>query len=70
MKMEDPPKKKEEAKTDKKINQFDGLIHNADGTKDFPDGGKVGGVNLYPQRNTDVQLENGDFIHDFQVNRK
>ena len=30
---------------EKKLNPWDGLYHNADGTKDFSTGGKVGGVN-------------------------
>jgi hypothetical protein len=42
--MKEEPKKEEA----KKINKFDGLVHNADGTKDFSDGGKVAGVNNYP----------------------
>ena len=28
-----------------KINPYDGLFHNVDGSKDFSTGGKVGGVN-------------------------
>ena len=30
-----------------KINPFDGLYHNADGSRDFSTGGKVRGVNLW-----------------------
>lgn len=28
-----------------KLNDWDGLVHNGDGTKDFVEGGRVGGVN-------------------------
>jgi len=30
-----------------KLNEFDGLVHNADGTRDFVEGGTVGGANNY-----------------------
>jgi len=30
-----------------KLNHWDGLIHNDDGTKDFVEGGRVGGVNFH-----------------------
>lgn len=33
----------------RKLNPWTGLYHNDDGTKDFPDGKRVGGVNKYAQ---------------------
>jgi hypothetical protein len=33
-----------------KVNSWDGLIHNADGTKSFPDGSSVLGVNQWAQK--------------------
>ena len=66
--MREEPEGQAQSKGDGKINQFDGLIHNADGTKDFAEangGGPVGGVNNYRK----VE-QNGDFIHDFKATFK
>ena len=40
--------KEEAAKNERlsRLNDWDGLIHNSDGSKEFIDGGEVGGVNL------------------------
>lgn len=37
------------------MNKFTGLIDNADGTHQFPEGGEVKGVNTYAQVNTQSQ---------------
>jgi len=41
--------KAEAAKNERlrKLNKYDGLIHNDDGSKEFVEGGKVGGVNTW-----------------------
>lgn len=40
-------------------NSWDGLVHNADGTKSFPDGSPVSGVNQWSQKKIYAQIGEG-----------
>jgi hypothetical protein len=42
-----------------KVNSWDGLVHNADGTKSFPDGSSVSGVNQWAQKKIYAQIGEG-----------
>ena len=35
-----------------RMNEFDGLVHNADGSREFVDGSSVAGVNNWTSKNT------------------
>ena len=41
-----------------RFNEWDGQLHNPDGSREFIDGGAVGGANLYVgKKNTESKLE-------------
>lgn len=41
------------------VNSWDGLVHNSDGSRSFPDGSPVSGVNQWAQKKMYAQIGEG-----------